>query len=210
MFSDLKHLSMHSSSWTMTEATIHTIHKKEHLLLVKHIFPVWIQGCVMYLGVWVYVCVCLFVCLSVCMSACTWVCTYQVKKKIGGATFHIPLTKSATLNRLLHCSLWQFSGALFCISGVKSPGAPPPPPTPCNFSLVHIFFSFLSFCSRLCQWVPSTGAGRGQSGPAYERTWSDSQRCRWTRVKIPGCDTGFWKSKPTKHWAWWWKSHRNY
>ena len=34
------------------------------------------------------------------------------------------LTKSATLNRLLHCSLWQFSGALFwfsralfCISG---------------------------------------------------------------------------------------------
>ena len=31
----------------------------------------------------------------------------------SGATFHIPLTKSATLNRLLHYSLWQFSGALF-------------------------------------------------------------------------------------------------
>ena len=30
-----------------------------------------------------------------------------------GATFHIPLTKSATLNRLLHCTLWQFPGALF-------------------------------------------------------------------------------------------------
>ena len=49
----------------------------------------------------------------------------------SGTTFHIPLTKSATLNRLLHCSLWQFSGALFlfsralfCISGTKSPGAP--------------------------------------------------------------------------------------
>ena len=30
-----------------------------------------------------------------------------------GATFHIPLTKSATLNRLSHCTLWQFSGAIF-------------------------------------------------------------------------------------------------
>ena len=39
------------------------------------------------------------------------------KKKISGATFHIPLTKSATLNRLLHCSLWQFSGALFAFWG---------------------------------------------------------------------------------------------
>ena len=29
-----------------------------------------------------------------------------------GATFHIPSTKSATLNRLLHCSQWRFSGAL--------------------------------------------------------------------------------------------------
>ena len=35
------------------------------------------------------------------------------KKHFSGATFHIPLTKSATLNRLLHCSLWQFSGAFF-------------------------------------------------------------------------------------------------
>ena len=35
------------------------------------------------------------------------------KKLGGGATFHIPLTKSATLNRLLHCSLWRFSGAIF-------------------------------------------------------------------------------------------------
>ena len=51
-----------------------------------------------------------------------------------GATFHIPLTKSATVNRLLHCSLWQFSGALFwfsrtliCISGRNRPEPP------CNF-----------------------------------------------------------------------------
>ena len=29
------------------------------------------------------------------------------KKKFRGATFHIPLTISATLNRLLHCSLWR-------------------------------------------------------------------------------------------------------
>ena len=49
----------------------------------------------------------------------------------SGATFHIPLTKSATLKMLLHCSLWQFSGSLFwilralffCISGAKSPVA---------------------------------------------------------------------------------------
>ena len=60
----------------------------------------------------------------------------KTKKKISGATFHIPITKSATLNRLEHCSLWQFSGglvflrALFCISGAKSPGAPPPTPPP--------------------------------------------------------------------------------
>ena len=46
------------------------------------------------------------------------------KKKKIRAAFYIPLTKSATLNRLLHCSLWQFSGALFCILGAKSPGAP--------------------------------------------------------------------------------------
>ena len=56
----------------------------------------------------------------------------QVNFFFSGATFHIPLTKSATLNRLLHCSQWQFSGALFfyrglfffCISGPKSSGAP--------------------------------------------------------------------------------------
>ena len=48
-----------------------------------------------------------------------------------GLTFHIPLTKSAALNRLLHCSQWRFSGALllfsralFCILGVKLPRAP--------------------------------------------------------------------------------------
>ena len=48
----------------------------------------------------------------------------KIKFSFSGATFHSPLTKSATLNRLLHCSLWWFSGALFCISGAKSPGAP--------------------------------------------------------------------------------------
>ena len=37
----------------------------------------------------------------------------KLKFYFPGATFHIPLTKSATLNRHLHCSLWQFSGALF-------------------------------------------------------------------------------------------------
>ena len=30
-----------------------------------------------------------------------------------GGYFSHPITKSATLNRLLHCSLWQYSGALF-------------------------------------------------------------------------------------------------
>ena len=37
----------------------------------------------------------------------------KIKYLFWGATFHIPLTKSATLNRLLHCSLWQFLGAFF-------------------------------------------------------------------------------------------------
>ena len=49
---------------------------------------------------------------------------HRTEEAFSGATFHIPLTKSATLNKLLHCSLWQFSGALFCITGAKSPGAP--------------------------------------------------------------------------------------
>ena len=40
----------------------------------------------------------------------------KIKFLFSGATFHIPLTKSATVNRLLHCSLWQFSGALFLFS----------------------------------------------------------------------------------------------
>ena len=34
----------------------------------------------------------------------------------GGATIHIPLPKFATLNKLKHCSPWEFSGALFLIS----------------------------------------------------------------------------------------------
>ena len=37
----------------------------------------------------------------------------NIKFVFSGATFHIPLSKSATLNRLLHCSLWRFSGALY-------------------------------------------------------------------------------------------------
>ena len=32
------------------------------------------------------------------------------------ATLHIPLTKSATLNMLLHCSLWHILGVLFWFS----------------------------------------------------------------------------------------------
>ena len=52
-----------------------------------------------------------------------------------GATVHIPLTKSATLNRLLHCSLWQFSGALFYFRGLffAFQGRNRPEPL-CNFS----------------------------------------------------------------------------
>ena len=58
-----------------------------------------------------------------------------------GATFHIPVTKSATLNKLLHCSLWQFSGALkkklralfLHFGGKIAQSPPPPPPPPCIF-----------------------------------------------------------------------------
>ena len=44
----------------------------------------------------------------------------------SGATFHIPLTKSATLNRLLHSSLWWFLRALFFFAfrGQISPEPP--------------------------------------------------------------------------------------
>ena len=45
-------------------------------------------------------------------------CRSKIKFLFSGATFHIPLTKSATLNRLLHCSLLQFSGALFYFRGL--------------------------------------------------------------------------------------------
>ena len=41
----------------------------------------------------------------------------KIKFLFSGATFHIPLTKSATLNRLLHCSLWQFSGLCLIFGG---------------------------------------------------------------------------------------------
>ena len=62
-------------------------------------------------------------------------CRPKIKFLFSGATFHIPLTKSATLNRLLHCSLWQFSGALFYFRGLfftfRGRNCPEPP---CNFS----------------------------------------------------------------------------
>ena len=65
------------------------------------------------------------------------VCRYQAKFFFfffSGATFHIPFTKSATLNRLLHCSLWQFSGAIFLFSralfAFRGRNRPEPP---CNF-----------------------------------------------------------------------------
>ena len=45
-------------------------------------------------------------------------CMPKIKFLFSGATFHIPLTIPATLNRLLHCSLWQFSGALFYFWGL--------------------------------------------------------------------------------------------
>ena len=95
------------------------------------------------------VCLCVSVCLSVCVHECMYMSVYISGQQslFSGATFHIPLTKSATLNRLLHCSLWSnFQGLFFCTSGAKSPGAPR-----VIISLVHNFFSFLSFCSRLCQ-----------------------------------------------------------
>ena len=64
-----------------------------------------------------------------------WQSDQKLKFYFRGATFHIPLTKSATLNRLLHCSLWQFSGALFYFWGLffalRGRSCPEPP---CNFS----------------------------------------------------------------------------
>ena len=42
----------------------------------------------------------------------------KIKFLFSGATFHSPLTiRSATLSRLLHCSLWGFSGALLIFQG---------------------------------------------------------------------------------------------
>ena len=67
------------------------------------------------------------------------------KKKKLGDTFHIPLTKSATLNRLSDCSLWRFSGALlynflegsfFAFLGWNNPEPPPPPPPRVSFPLI--------------------------------------------------------------------------
>ena len=61
------------------------------------------------------------------------------------ATFHIPLTKTKTLNRLLHCSLWRFSGALFYFQGLffafRGQNLPEPP---CIFSLPPPLFFFTS------------------------------------------------------------------
>ena len=59
----------------------------------------------------------------------------KIKKNISGATFHVPLTKSATLNRLLHCRLWQFWGVLFFLFrglffAFRGRNRPEPP---CNF-----------------------------------------------------------------------------
>ena len=51
----------------------------------------------------------------------------KMKCLYSGTTFHTPLTKSALLNRLLHCSLWQFSGVLFLHFGGKIAQSPPPP-----------------------------------------------------------------------------------
>ena len=53
----------------------------------------------------------------------------QKKKKKSGATFHTPLTKSATLNRLLHCSIYgnfqglffDFRGLIFALRGRNRP-----------------------------------------------------------------------------------------
>ena len=55
----------------------------------------------------------------------------------SGATFHIPLTKSATLNRLLHWSLWRFSGA-FYFRGLCFAFRGWNRPEPVYFSPVHL------------------------------------------------------------------------
>ena len=53
-----------------------------------------------------------------------------------GATFHILFTKCATLNKLLHCSRWEFQGLFFDFRGLfcafRGRNRPEPP---CNFSL---------------------------------------------------------------------------
>ena len=48
------------------------------------------------------------------------------KKLFSGATFHIPLTKSATLNRLLHCKklYGDFQGLFFTFRGQNRPEPP--------------------------------------------------------------------------------------
>ena len=57
----------------------------------------------------------------------------KLKFLFSGAIFHIPLTKSATLNRILHCTLWQFSGALFYFRGLSFAFREPP----CIFPLIR-------------------------------------------------------------------------
>ena len=52
---------------------------------------------------------------SMCLSS-----RPKIKCLFSGATFHIPLTKSATLNRLLHCSLMSmaiFRGSFLIFKG---------------------------------------------------------------------------------------------
>ena len=96
----------------------------------------------------------------------------------SGATFDIPLTKSATLNRLLHCSLWQFSGGLFYFWGLffAFRGRNRPEPL-CIFSpaqllvgvwMVFIEFFFIFFIFFLSSRIPQrrAEAAEGARDPA--------------------------------------------
>ena len=86
----------------------------------------------------------------------------KIKFLFSGATFHIPLTKSATLNRLSHCSLWWFSGALFFLFfegsflhfGGKIAWSP------------SVFSPWILYTSGLCT-VKGARQGRGRGREAF-------------------------------------------
>ena len=79
-----------------------------------------------------------FVLLLMCKLSCqarTFTSIWSRPKKNSGGYFSYPihLTKSATLNKVLHCSLWQFSEALFYFRGLFAFRGWNRPEPPCNF-----------------------------------------------------------------------------